>query len=168
MHIIVFASITLSRGAVLSYLLPIFLYRYYLNVSLFLENSSIAWIKKTQLLHTNVFTDVLGITQRVISLRKPFYSIYYTAESRFEVFWGWFWLFLSIIESCSLSYLMKFCADVSFVILTVINLRASFPLLGGIIQYFWACFRYTPQCLEKLKTFSLYFAWAFWYCRGGH
>ena len=41
-HKIVLTSVTLPRGAVLSYLLPIFVFCYFLNIPFFLENHSIA------------------------------------------------------------------------------------------------------------------------------
>ena len=66
-HEIVTTPATLSTGAVLSYLLPIFVYLYFFDVPLFLENYSIA--------SHYFFTDVLGITHRVTSIKKPFYSI---------------------------------------------------------------------------------------------
>ena len=76
-HKIVFTAATLPRGAVLSYFLPIFLYRYFFGVPLFLENHSIA--------SHHFFTDVLGITQMVTSLKKPFHSTSPSAGSHFEV-----------------------------------------------------------------------------------
>ena len=42
MHKIVFTPVILHRGAVLSYLVSIFVYCYFFDVRLFLENKSIA------------------------------------------------------------------------------------------------------------------------------
>ena len=42
MHKNIFAPVTLPRGVVLSYFLPFFVYRYFFDVPLFLENHSVA------------------------------------------------------------------------------------------------------------------------------
>ena len=75
-----FSTVTLPRRAVLRYFLPIFLYRYFFMFLYFLRT--------IQLLHINFYTDILGITQSVTSIKKPFCSIDPSAESHFEVFWG--------------------------------------------------------------------------------
>ena len=43
------------------------------------------------MLHIIFFVDVFGITQRIYSLMKPFYSKSSFAGSNFEVFWCSFW-----------------------------------------------------------------------------
>ena len=78
MHKIGFTPITLPRGATLSYLLAIFIYHYVFDFSLYLEKHSIA--------SHYFFTDVLGITQTVTSLKKPLCSISHLSRSHFEVF----------------------------------------------------------------------------------
>ena len=63
-------------------------------VPLFLERLSIA-------LHY-FFRDVLDITERVISPRQPFHSISLSARNNFEVFWGSFGVFYSILRDLTL------------------------------------------------------------------
>ena len=103
MHKIVLTLVAVPKGAALSYLLLILLYffkKIIFHVALFLENHAIA-------LH-HLFTDVLGITQRLTSRKEPFCSLSPSAGRHFEIFWGSFWG-LPILESCFPSYLMKFC-----------------------------------------------------------
>ena len=148
-HEIVFTSITLPRGPLLKYFLPIFVYHYFFVFLFF-------W-RTFRLLHANFFTDVFGITQMVNALKKPFRNISTSAGRHFDVFW-------------ELSPIKKFCTDVFFITLTVIvlkKLHSTYLFAEGIKQYFWTYFKYIPQCLEKLKTFS----WCFgristYYCGG--
>ena len=52
------------------------------------------FLRNIQLLHTNFFTGVFGITQRFTSPNKPFYSNSRFARSPFEVLFGdHFWIF---------------------------------------------------------------------------
>ena len=61
-HKIVFKIVTFPRRAVLSYFLPIFLYRYFFDVPLSLDNHLIA--------SHHIFTDDLGITKSITSLKR--------------------------------------------------------------------------------------------------
>ena len=106
-----------------------------------------------QLLHISFFTDLFGITQRVTSLKRPFYSISSSAGSHLEVFWGSFWvvlfhsweafhiLFYEILYRCILYYSDSQCAKKNF--------TASIPLLLALCSMFGCIF----QCLENLKYF---------------
>ena len=106
MYKIVLTPVTIPRRAVLSYLLPIFVCCYFSGVPLFLENNSIA--------SHYFFIHVLGITQRVTTLIKPFCSIFFFAGSHFEVFWVlilWFApLFLRAVphKKCKLRNVLGF------------------------------------------------------------
>lgn len=62
-HEIVLTPANLPRRAVFRHALPIFVSCYFFDVPLFLENT----------VHY-FFIDVIGITQRLTSLMKPFYS----------------------------------------------------------------------------------------------
>ena len=79
MHKVVVTSVTLPSGELFWVLFCPFLCIVILfGVPLFIENHEIA--------SSYVFTDVLGITQRVTSLKKPFCSISPSAGNHFEVF----------------------------------------------------------------------------------
>ena len=80
----VFTLVTLRRGAVLSYLLPIFVYRYFFGVTLFLENHSIA--------SDYLFTEVLRIIQRVTLLKKSFSSSLFLLGAILRCFGAYFGL----------------------------------------------------------------------------
>ena len=107
--------------------------------------SSISWKPFNWL--TSFFTDILDIAQRVTSLKKSFQ--------------------FSLFESCSASYLMKFCTFVLFITLTVNVLRkicSMYPSTRDLLTYFG----YILQCLDKLKTFLWYFSQISWYYCDGH
>ena len=78
-HEIVFTPANLPRRAVFRDALPIFVSCYLFDVPLFLENT----------VHY-FFINVIGITQRLTSLMKPFYSTTPFDKSHFKVFWGSF------------------------------------------------------------------------------
>ena len=59
-----FTSVTLPRGAILSYYLLIFVYRYFLNIPLFLENHLV--------FHITFFKDVLGYYLKGYLTKKNF------------------------------------------------------------------------------------------------
>ena len=119
MHKTIFTPVTPLRGAVLIYLLPIFVYCYYFAVPLFLENDSIA---------SHYFS------QMFLALFRGLGAILRYFGARFGVC-------CSIFQSCSLSYLTKFCTAVFSITMTV-KVLGIFPSTylsaGGIKQYFWA------------------------------
>ena len=79
MHKIIFTYVTLPSGELFWVLFCPFLCVVILfGVPLFIENHEIA--------SSYVFTDVLGITQRVTSLKKPFCRISPSTGNHFEVF----------------------------------------------------------------------------------
>ena len=124
---IVFTPVTLPSGAVLRYFLHIFADHCFFMFLYFLRT--------IQLIYINFFIDVLGITRRVASLKKPFHSIFPSARSHFEIFWGSFWGIPDILNSSSASYLMKFCRDILSITLTVNILRINLQhvhLLWGL------------------------------------
>ena len=138
MHKIIFITVTLLNKAFLRYFLHIFGFDTFLF-------SSISWKPFNWL--TSFFTDILDIAQRVTSLKKSFQ--------------------FSLFESCSASYLMKFCTFVLFITLTVNVLRkicSMYPSTRDLLTYFG----YILQCLDKLKTFLWYFSQISWYYCDGH
>ena len=140
-----FLLFTLPLGAVLKYFLPIF------------WCSSISW--KPFNCFTLFFTDVLGITQGVPSLKKPSYNISFLLRAILKYFWDHFRVYSSNFESCYLSYFMKFCADVFYITLTVSVLRTIWQhvfLCVGQYTVFWTYFGYILNELRHLKfTFDI-------------
>ena len=133
---------------------PLFVYCHFLDVSLFLEKHSI----------TPHYFCIFGITQIISSLNTLFFSISLLGAI-LRYFGAHFRVCSSIFESYSPFYLVKFCANVC-VLLCQSKYLEKFHRTrlsaGGIKQYFWACFGYIPQCIEKLRTFSWNFAKLSW------
>ena len=97
MHEIFFTSDNLSKEAVLSYLLPIFMSCWLFGVPFCLEDTS-----------HYLYIDLISITHRVTSLMKPHYSIFTFDKIRFKVFWSsfcgmplYFWKLFSIRNICT-------------------------------------------------------------------
>lgn len=113
---------------------------------------------KTIQFFTSFFTDVLGIADRITSLKKPFYSISASVKSHFEVFGGLILgytpLFLElfpilsyeIFYRCFLYYSENQCDKK--------NITSCIALLGALYSLFWV---YSPISSE-IKTFSRFFA----------
>ena len=112
-HHVVFAPVTFPRAAVLNFFflfcffgvfLSCFFPSLHFDIPLFLENCSIA--------SHHFFTYVLGITQKVTSLKKPFYSISPSGGSHFEVhlssFWGVLLCFLELFPISSYEIVYRF------------------------------------------------------------
>ena len=118
-HKIVFTPVNLPRVVILIFFLVVFVYRYFFGVFLFLQNHSFA-------LHHTII-DVLGITQRVTSLKKSFYNKLSTTGSHFEVC-------SCIFESCFPSYqiLWRCILYYSDSQCAKKNLTAYIPLLGAL------------------------------------
>ena len=138
-----------------------------LYVSLFLGNRSVAL--------QYIFKDVLGITQKINSLKKSVYNISSLLGAILRYLKVHFGVRSSIFESFSTFYLIKFCTNVFCIALTVNKLR-KFSLhvalcLGCYMQYFWGYFGYISWellSLEKLKRFPWYFSRMSWYYCSGH
>ena len=100
-----FIPVTLSRWLVSSYFWLIFVYSYFFGFPVFAEDHSIA--------SHHFLKDILGITQSVTSLKKPFYSIFCSTGNILRYFRAHFWVCYSIFESCSPSCLLEFCKVLS-------------------------------------------------------
>ena len=137
MQKIIFWPVTLPRGAVLSYLLPICVFRCFFDVPFFLENHSIA---------SHYFLQMLSALLRIL----PFYSIF---SSVLWYFGSHFGVCSSVFGICSPSYLMEFLQMLLYYSdshCTKRNFIAYIPLLGALCKIFGPIFGY----LEKYETFS--------------
>ena len=100
-HKTVFRLFSLSREVVVSCFLPIFVNRYFFNAPLFLENHLIV--------SHHVYTNVAGITQRVISLKNLFTASPYLLRAILRYFGSHFGACFSISWELLPFCLMKFC-----------------------------------------------------------
>ena len=135
----IFRPVTLPTWPVSSYFWLIFVYSNFFGFPLFAENHSIA--------SHHFFTDVLGITQSVTSLNKPFYSIFRSIGSHFEVFWGSFlgmfidfWklfpiMSYGILYRCFSRHSQNQYAEKN---------SEAYPFVLGIMEYYCAYFRCIP------------------------
>ena len=108
-----------------------------------------------QLLHINFFTNVIGVSLRGTSLESPFHSIFLSAESHFEVFWGWFRvMFLYVSRAIPSFCTVYFCITLTFNGLRNVLLHLCLCLAGGERGggSFFACCGYIQSYLEKDKT----------------
>ena len=144
-HKTVFTPVTHARGAVLSYLLPIFVYCFFWMFRYFL--------KTIQLLNIFLYNC------------SWYYSEGYLTKKTFLqhllLCWEQFWGILGLI----LGYALLFLKAVPCLIIW--NFVQMFFALDWK-SMFRAFFVHISQCLENIKTFSWYPAWTSWYYCGGH
>ena len=143
MYKIVFTLVTLPKGAVRVFL-HIYTYCYFFMLLFFLRT--------IQLLHINVFTDAVGITMRVTSLKKSFCSISPSTGSHFEVFCGSFWVCSCISQE--LVYLIKFCTVVFSINPTVNGLR-------NILQHLSFCCGAFRHVVRNIRHIVASLLWTF-------
>ena len=140
MYKIVFRLVTLSRGAVFGYFLPIW-----------------KWLLRTiQLLHLN-FLDIRGTAHRVLSLKKYFHIISPLLGVIFRYFWAHFEVCSYYLRAASSNF-MKFCVFTFFFYYfdshcAKKNFTACIPLLGGILQCFGPISSIFFHVLRNLKHF---------------
>ena len=117
---------------------------------------------------TSFFTDVLGIADRITSLKKPFYSISTSVKSHFEVFWGSFWgillHFLELFLILSYKIFYRWFLYYSENQCDKKNFTSCLPLLGALYSLFWVY----SSISSEVKTFSRFFTWMSWYYCGVH
>ena len=97
MYKIVFTSVTLSKGAVLKYVFAHFHYFFILLYFL-------------RIIHINFSIDVLGITQKVTSIKKSFHSISFsggTILKYFGLILGYSPLFVRVAPNLTLSNFLQ-------------------------------------------------------------
>ena len=134
---------TSPKGAVLRYFLPILCIN---NFFMFLH-----FLRTLQLLHINFFTDILGITQRIISLNKYFHSISPSSGSHFEVFWGLFWGYVPLLSNEILYRCFLYYSDSQY---AKKIFAARIPLLGAWCSILGPILGTFRTVLWNLKYFS--------------
>ena len=134
-------NFSLLEGAVLSYLLPMFVYFYFSNVPLFLRNHSTA---------SQYFLQIL-LLHSVTSLKKLFTAPSLLLRGILRYFGAHFGVYSSIFESCSSSYSEQMFS----VLLSQSVYKETFHCLhscaGGIMQYFGLILGILHNVLRNLK-----------------
>ena len=122
-HKIVFNPITFFGRVILTFL-----------ILLLFWCSSISW--ETFNCYTSFLADVFGINQRRSSLKKRFTVSTPLPGAFLRYFGDHFGVCFSIFETCSLSYLIKFCTDAFCIILTVNKLRKISQLVSHYLGHY--------------------------------